>query len=337
MELNRALVGGDDLVSFQDRDSFNITNTVAAAGQPAAFALMREQGMDTAQAKKYAELVDEQGATYTLGKDQKITKTYEDGRQEERLLYTKDSKAVRLKKAYEIIQTDESLSEEQKNGVVRAVVLAKLGRKYVGKYAEKFTGDIGTEQLIDAQAAYDQIYDAVHKDTTIHENNRDEYVRVRFAKYLENTGLDFRQRESLWYFQSHGESDFSEPWSEIIRQTTPSDEEERTRKQSALRGLQDSGMDESIYKVIKAGMGRVYADKDANGETVDGSAKKKKIAYLNKWEGLTEEQKNLIMKACGYKYGMGEKPKKGKSSSRKYPLALPTQAKLPSMKSLLPF
>lgn len=316
VELNRALVGGDDLVSFQDRDSFNITNTVAARNQPAAFALMREQGMDTAQAKKYAELVDEQGATYTWGAD---------GHAE------KDSKAVRLKKAYEIIQTDESLSEEQKNGVVRAAVLSKLGKKYVGKYAEKFTGGIGAEQLIDAQAAYDQIYDAVQKDTTIHENNRSEYVRLRFADYLENTGLDFRQRESLWYFQSHGESDFLEPWSEIIRQTTPSDEEERTRKQSALRGLQDSGMDESIYKVIKAGMGRVYADKDANGETIDGSRKRKLIEYLNQYDGLTDEQKNLLMKTDAYKYGMGEKPKKGKSSSSKFPYALPTSFKLKSL------
>ena len=337
VELNRALVGGDDLVSFQDRDSFNITNTVAARNQPAAFALMREQGMDAAQAKKYAELVDDQGATYTLGKDQKITKTYEDGRQEERLLYTKDGKAARLKKAYETIQADESLTDGQKNGVVRAVVLSKLGKKYAGEYAEEFIGGIGVEQLIDAQAAYDKIYDAVQKDTTIHENNRDEYVRVRFADYLENTGLDFLRRESLWYFQSHDESEFKEPWSEIIRKTTPSDEEERARKQSALRGLQDSGMDESLFKVIKAGMGRVYADKDANGESIDGSAKKKKIAYLNKWEGLTAEQKNLIMKACGYKYGMGEKPKKGKSSSSKFPYALPTSFKLPSMKSLLPF
>lgn len=331
VELNRALVGGDDLVSFQDRDSFQITNTVSASNQPAAFALMREQGMDAAQAKKYAELVDDQGATYTLSKDQKITKTYEDGRQEERLLYTKDGKAARLKKAYETIQADESLTDGQKNGVVRAVVLSKLGKKYAGEYAEEFIGGIGVEQLIDAQAAYDKIYDAVQKDTTIHENNRDEYVRVRFADYLENTGLDFLRRESLWYFQSHGESEFKEPWSEIIRQTTPSDEEERTRKQSALRGLQDSGMDESLFKVIKAGMGRMHADKDANGKTVDGSAKKKKIAYLNKWEGLTDEQKDLIMKACGYKYGMGEKPKKGKSSSSKFPYALPTSFKLKSL------
>ena len=66
VELNRALVGGDDLVSFQDRDSFQITNTVSASNQPAAFALMREQGMDAAQAKKYAELVDDQGATLSL-------------------------------------------------------------------------------------------------------------------------------------------------------------------------------------------------------------------------------------------------------------------------------
>ena len=337
VELNRALVGGDDLVSFQDRDSFNITNTVSASNQPAAFALMREQGMDAAQAKKYAELVDDQGATYTLGKDQKITKTYEDGRQEERLLYTKDGKAARLKKAYETIRADESLTDGQKNGVVRAVVLSKLGKKYAGEYAEEFIGGIGVEQLIDAQAAYDKIYDAVQKDTTIHENNRDEYVRVRFADYLENTGLDFLRRESLWYFQSHGESEFKEPWSEIIRQTTPSDEEERTRKQSALRGLQDSGMDESLFKVIKAGMGRVYADKDANGETIDGSRKRKLIEYLNQYDGLTDEQKNLLMKTDAYKYGMGEKPKKGKSSSRKYPLALPTSFKLPSMKSLLPF
>ena len=337
VELNRALVGGDDLVSFQDRDSFNITNTVAARNQPAAFALMREQGMDAAQAKKYAELVDDQGATYTLGKDQKITKTYEDGRQEERLLYTKDGKAARLKKAYETIQADESLTDGQKNGVVRAVVLSKLGKKYAGEYAEEFIGGIGVEQLIDAQAAYDKIYDAVQKDTTIHENNRDEYVRVRFADYLENTGLDFLRRESLWYFQSHGESEFKEPWSEIIRKTTPSDEEERTRKQSALRGLQDSGMDESLFKVIKAGMGRVYADKDANGETIDGSRKRKLIEYLNQYDGLTDEQKNLLMKTDAYKYGMGEKPQKGKSSSRKYPLALPTSFKLPSMKSLLPF
>lgn len=331
VELNRALVGGDDLVSFQDRDSFQITNTVSASNQPAAFALMREQGMDAAQAKKYAELVDDQGATYTLGKDQKITKTYEDGRQEERLLYTKDGKAARLKKAYETIQADESLTDGQKNGVVRAVVLSKLGKKYAGEYAEEFIGGIGVEQLIDAQAAYEDISEDVKKDTTIHENNRSEYVRLRFADYLENTGLDFLRRESLWYFQSHDESEFKEPWSEIIRKTTPSDEEERTRKQSALRGLQDSGMDESLFKVIKAGMGRVYADKDANGETIDGSAKKKKIAYLNKWEGLTDEQKDLIMKACGYKYGMGEKPKKGKSSGLKFPYALPTSFKLDSL------
>ena len=337
VELNRALVGGDDLVSFQDRDSFNITNTVAARNQPAAFALMREQGMDTAQAKKYAELVDEQGATYTLGKDQKITKTYEDGRQEERLLYTKDGKAARLKKAYETIQADESLTDGQKNGVVRAVVLSKLGKKYAGEYAEEFIGGIGVEQLIDAQAAYEDISEDVKKDTTIHENNRSEYVRLRFADYLENTGLDFLRRESLWYFQSHDESEFKEPWSEIIRKTTPSDEEERTRKQSALRGLQDSGMDESLFKVIKAGMGRVYADKDANGESIDGSRKRKLIEYLNQYDGLTDEQKNLLMKTDAYKYGMGEKPKKGKSSSRKYPLALPTSFKLPSMKSLLPF
>ena len=321
-ELSSALAGGDDMVSYQDWDSFHITNTVAARNQPAAFALMREQGMDAAQAKKYAELVDEQGATYTWGAD---------GHAE------KDSKAVRLKKAYETIQTDESLTEEQKNGVVRAVVLPELGKKYVGEYAEKFIGGIGVEQLIDAQAAYEDISEDVKKDTTIHENNRSEYVRLRFADYLENTGLDFLRRESLWYFQSHDESEFKEPWSEIIRKTTPSDEEERTRKQSALRGLQDSGMDESLFKVIKAGMGRVYADKDANGETIDGSAKKKKIAYLNKWEGLTDEQKNLIMKACGYKYGMGEKPKKGKSSSSKFPYALPTSFQLPKMKSLLPF
>lgn len=331
VELNRALAGGDDLISFQDRDSFQITNTVAARNQPAAFALMREQGMDAAQAKKYAELVDDQGATYTPGKDQKITKTYEDGRQEERLLYTKDGKAARLKKAYETIQADESLTDGQKNGVVRAVVLSKLGKKYAGEYAEEFIGGIGVEQLIDAQTAYEDISEDVKKDTAIHENNRSEYVRLRFADYLENTGLDFLRRESLWYFQSHGESEFKEPWSEIIRQTTPSDEEERTRKQSALRGLQDSGMDESLFKVIKAGMGRVYADKDANGKTVDGSAKKKKIAYLNKWEGLTDEQKDLIMKACGYKYGMGEKPKKGKSSSSKFPYALPTSFKLKSL------
>lgn len=331
VELNRALVGGDDLVSFQDRDSFNITNTVAARNQPAAFALMREQGMDAAQAKKYAELVDDQGATYTLGKDQKITKTYEDGRQEERLLYTKDGKAARLKKAYETIQADESLTDGQKNGVVRAVVLSKLGKKYAGEYAEEFIGGIGVEQLIDAQAAYEDISEDVKKDTTIHENNRSEYVRLRFADYLENTGLDFLRRESLWYFQSHGESEFKEPWSEIIRQTTPSDEEERARKQSALRGLQDSGMDESLFKVIKAGMGRVYADKDANGETIDGSRKRKLIEYLNQYDGLTDEQKNLLMKTDAYKYGMGEKPKKGKSSSRKYPLALPTSFKLKSL------
>lgn len=140
VELNRALVGGDDLVSFQDRDSFQITNTVSASNQPAAFALMREQGMDAAQAKKYAELVDEQGATYTLGKDQKITKTYEDGRQEERLLYTKDGKAARLKKAYETIQADESLTDGQKNGVVRAVVLSKLGKNTPGNMRRNSSG-----------------------------------------------------------------------------------------------------------------------------------------------------------------------------------------------------
>ena len=310
-----------DLVSYVDEDSFDITSSLPARQQAAAFRLMREQGMSTEQAKEYAALVDETGATYTKG---------EDGH------YTKDSKGVRLKKAYETIQADENLSEEQKNGVVRAVVLSELGEKYTGQYAEKFVGDIETTKLIDAQAAYEQIYNEVQKDTTIHENNRDEFVRLRFAEYLKGTGLNFQQRESLWYFQSHNENDFQKPWSEIIRGTTPSDQEERTRKQNALRGLQDSGMDESTYKVIKAGMGRVFADKDANGETVDGSRKRKLIEYLNQYEDLTYEQKNMLMKTDTYKYGMGEKPKSG-SSKKKNPFVLPTPDKMPSLKSLIPF
>ena len=215
-------------------------------------------------------------------------------------------------------------------------MLSELGEKYTGQYAEKFVGDIETTKLIDAQAAYEQIYNEVQKDTTIHENNRDEFVRLRFAEYLKGTGLNFQQRESLWYFQSHNENDFQKPWSEIIRGTTPSDQEERTRKQNALRGLQDSGMDESTYKVIKAGMGRVFADKDANGETVDGSRKRKLIEYLNQYEDLTYEQKNMLMKTDTYKYGMGEKPKGG-SSKKKNPFVLPTPERMPSLKSLIPF
>lgn len=319
-ELASRLFGGDDMISWQDMDSFKITNEMKAGDQELAFALKRA-GLDTERAMKYAAIVGETGATYTKG---------EDGH------YTKDVKSIRLKKLNNMVQGDETLTDEQKNSVVRTVVLPELGKKYSGQYAAQFIGDIGAEQLIDAQAAYDEISETVNKDITIHENNRSEFVRVRFAEYLKNAGLNFQQRESLWYFQSHNESDFREPWSEIIRGTTPSDQEERTRKQNALRGLQDSGMDESTYKVIKAGMGRVFADKDANGETVDGSRKRKLIEYLNQYEDLTYEQKNMLMKTDTYKYGMGEKSKGG-SSKKKNPFVLPTPERMPSLKSLIPF
>lgn len=313
-ELASRMFGGNDMVSWQDADSFDITNNVAPRNQAKAFQLMREQGMNTEQAKKYAELVDEQGATYTKG---------EDGH------YIKDSKSVRLKKAYETVQADENLSEEQKNGVVRAVVLPELGKKYTGQYAAQFTGDIDAVQIIDAQAAFDEISETVKKDLTINEKNRSEYVRLRFADYLKSTGLSRSQQDRLWYFQSHSESDFKEPWSEIIRLGG-----EDVKK--ACPKLRDSGMDEATYKAIKAGMDRIYADKDANGETIKDSKKRKLIAFLNEYDDLTTEQKNLLMQADGYKYGMGEKPKSG-SSKKKNPFVLPTPTKMPSLKSLLPF
>lgn len=311
-ELASRLFGGDDMISWQDMDSFKITNEMKAGDQKLAFALKRA-GLDTERAMKYAAIVGETRATYTKG---------EDGH------YTKDVKSIRLKKLNNMVQGDETLTEEQKNSVVRTVVLPELGKKYTGKYAAQFIGDVEAEQLINAQAAYDEISEAVKKDLTINEKNRSEFVRLRFADYLESTGMSRSQQDRLWYFQSRSESDFKEPWSEIIR--LGGDDIKKAGPK-----LRDSGMDEATYKAIKAGMDRIYADKDANGETIKDSKKRKLIAYLNEYDDLTTEQKNYLMQADGYKYGMGDKPRS--SSSRKNPLALPTQAKMPSLKSLLPF
>ena len=312
-ELASRMFGGNDMVSWQDMDSFKITNEMKAGDQKLAFALKRA-GLDTERAMKYAAIVGETGATYTKG---------EDGH------YTKDVKSIRLKKLNNMVQGDETLTDEQKNSVMRTVVLPELGKKYTGKYAAQFIGDIDAVQLIDAQAAYDEISETVKKDLTINEKNRSEFVRLRFSDYLESTGMSRSQQDRLWYFQSRSESDFKEPWSEIIRLGG-----EDVKK--ACPKLRDSGMDEATYKAIKAGMDRIYADKDANGETIKDSKKRKLIAFLNEYDDLTTEQKNLLMQADGYKYGMGEKPKSG-SSKKKNPFVLPTPTKMPSLKSLIPF
>ncbi len=227
------------------------------------------------------------------------------------------------------IEADSSLDDAQKEGILRTAILPELGDKYVSSYADDYIGGIDVGTLLDSQAAYERISEEVKKDMSIHEKNRSEYTRLRFDDYLESTGLSRAQQDKIWYFQSRGEDDLKMGWVDLVR--TGGEDIQKVGGQ-----LEASGMDVTTYKVIKAGMDRIYSDKDANGNTIADSKKPKIIAYLNEYPELTNEQKNLLMIADGYKYGMREKPKKssskksssGSSSKKSNPFSMKTAPKI---------
>ncbi len=289
--------GGSDYDSsrYSSKEIFEVTNYVKKNRVQDALRMVREYALDTRQAKKYAEIYDETNGEF-YNPETKKRETI--------------SKAGRLKTVLDQINSADDLDDEQKEGVKKILLLPELGEKYVSDKAESYIGGIRVDQLIDAENAYQTISDEVKADQTIHEKNRSEMTRVRFTQYLESTGMTRAQQDGLYYFRANGMTDLSKPWSEIIRLGDDN-------VQAAAPGLEMSSMSAEQYKVVKAGMDRIYADKDSKGEPIDGSKKKKLIAYLSQWD-LTDEQKDLLMRADGYKYGMGEKPKssgRGRSSS----------------------
>ncbi len=315
--------GGDyDSSRYSSKEIFEVTNYVKKNRVQDALRMVREYALDTRQAKKYAEIYDET--------DEEIYNPETKKRES-------IGKAQRLKTVLDQINSADDLDDKQKDGVKKILLLPELGEKYASDQAKGYIDGISIDQLIDAENAYQTISDEVKADLTIHEKNRSEMTRVRFTQYLESTGMTRAQQDGLYYFRANGTTDLSKPWSEIIRL---GDDD----VQAAAPGLEMSGMNAEQYKVVKAGMDRIYADKDSKGESVDGSKKKKLIAYLSQWD-LTDEQKDLLMRADGYKYGMGEKPKnsgrgsgKGgrksgggsKGGGRKTPPTLPT---LPTFKT----
>ncbi|MDR3767229.1 MAG: hypothetical protein Q3Y08_09400, partial [Butyricicoccus sp.] len=296
VELDRRLVGGDDLISYADADSFRITNEMAEREQAAAMRLMNDYGLSIDQAQQYAGMYGD-FKTYTLNQNKTARWNYEDGSYRDVPMYTVDSKKVRLQKMRDAIEADSSLDDAQKEGILRTAVLPELGDKYVSSYADDYIGGIDVGTLLDSQAAYERISEEVKKDMSIHENDRKTFTKLRFAAYLEDTGLTREQQDKLWYFQAADAENLKMQWSDIIQDKT--DENER----NAIKELQESGMDLQTYNAIMSGIYRQNADKDADGETINGTAKKKKIAYLNQYD-IPYEQKNLLMIAAGYKYGM---------------------------------
>lgn len=328
VELDRRMIGGDDLISYTDAESFRVTNELPEREQAAAMRLMNDYGLSVDQAQKYAGIYGD-FKTYTLNQNKTARWNYEDGSYRDMPMYTEDSKKVRLQKMRDAIEADSSLDDAQKEGILRTAILPELGDKYVSSYADDYIGGIDVGTLLDSQAAYERISEEVKKDMSIHEKNRSEYTRLRFDDYLESTGLSRAQQDKIWYFQSRGEDDLKMGWADLVR--TGGEDIQKVGGQ-----LEASGMDVTTYKVIKAGMDRIYSDKDANGNTIADSKKPKIIAYLNEYPELTNEQKNLLMIADGYKYGMGEKPKKssskksssGSSSKKSNPFSMKTAPKI---------
>lgn len=328
VELDRRMIGGDDLISYTDAESFRVTNELPEREQAAAMRLMNDYGLSVDQAQKYAGMYGD-FKTYTLNQNKTARWNYEDGSYRDVPMYTEDSKKVRLQKMRDAIEADSSLDDAQKEGILRTAILPELGDKYVSSYADDYIGGIDVGTLLDSQAAYERISEEVKKDMSIHEKNRSEYTRLRFDDYLESTGLSRAQQDKIWYFQSRGEDDLKMGWADLVR--TGGEDIQKVGGQ-----LEASGMDVTTYKVIKAGMDRIYSDKDANGNTIADSKKPKIIAYLNEYPELTNEQKNLLMIADGYKYGMGEKPKKssskksssGSSSKKSNPFSMKTAPKI---------
>lgn len=230
-------------------------------------------------------------------------------------------KHTQLAQAVQLIDRDKSMTDEQKEGVKSILLVSRLGQKWTGEYADSFVGGLGAGQRIDAQAAYVRIRDEVRADREVHEKDREEHSKLYFKKYLNDTELGFEEKEKLKYFITHDEGAMKKDWAEIARL---GNNDERPH----VEAIQKTGLDVNQYKVIKSGLDQIFADKDSKGNSIAGTKKKKLIAYLNEWEGLTYEQKNLLLKMDGQKYGMGEKPKKASA-------ALPTMPRLkglPTMK-----
>lgn len=292
--VDKWLIGGKDFISYHDRDMFEITNTVKQSRRQDALKLVQNYGLDTQRAKKYAELYDANGGKEAYNP---ITDAWE----------TPD-KDRKLKKTLDQINSADDLDEKQKESVKTVLLLPALGQKYTSDKAKKFIGDVTVDQLVDAEYTYQTIADEVKNDRSIHEKNRSEFISLRFAQYLESTGMTRAQQDGILYFRTKNMDEINKPWSEVIRLGSDA-------VQAAAPGLEMTGMDVDQYKIIKAGMDRIYADKDSTGKAIDGSKKKKIIAYLNQWD-LTDVQKDLLMRADDYKYGMGEKPKSGKGKGK---------------------
>ena len=303
--LDGCLVDSYGKISYDNEIDFQITNRVGADQRDAALALAHDSGLSAEQTIRYAFLCD-----ITSGEDA-------------------PGKAEQMLYAFDRLRNADDLDNGQKQAVAKAFLLPEMGKKWTSEAAQKWIGDIPPLGIVYSKYRIDQIRDEVANDMGIRKKDKTETTKNRVNAFIEDMDLPFWQEEGFRYFI--GDADrYNWQWSDIGR--------DGSEDEAAVAWkLEQSGLDALQYQVIKSGIYRISADKDANGDPINGTAKSKKIDYLNKWDGLTDEQKNLIMKACGYKYGMGEKPKKGKSSGRKFPLALPTQAKLPSMKSLLPF
>ena len=153
------------------------------------------------QAQKYAGMYGD-FKTYTLNQNKTARWNYEDGSYRDVPMYTEDSKKVRLQKMRDAIEADSSLDDAQKEGILRTAILPELGDKYVSSYADDYIGGIDVGTLLDSQAAYERISEEVKKDMSIHENDRKTFTKLRFAAYLEDTGLTREQQDKLWYFQA---------------------------------------------------------------------------------------------------------------------------------------
>lgn len=282
--LDRYYIGSDNgSVSYENREDFQITNRVKAAQQEAALSLAHENGLTADQVIDYALQCD-------------VT-TNENG----------DPKTDSMLKAVNLITQDDDLSDEQKNAVAEKLLLPKMGEGWNSDAAKKYLAGIPATKLVYFKYEASKISEDVDADNSIRKDDKSDYKNVRSDSMIQEAGLSFDQEQALRFFMFGKSSLATWQWSDVAQEGA--DDEK-----PVASALEQSGLDQAQYQIIKSGLYRIHADKDSNGEAISGTAKKKKIAYLAQWN-LTDEQRNLIMKAIGYKYGMGEKNQKTKKSS----------------------
>ena len=216
-------------------------------------------------------------------------------------------------KVTEQILADEELSRAEKDAVLENLVIAGISEESAEKYAEEYKGVMKPETYIRLRSEYAKI-----KKQFEGEDNAAGKRQAAWISYLDRTGLPAEQRAKV-------EEDIRF-WSMF-----PAKPESTSFDMLSRYGGKNEKANAAAMENAGLSIGQYYEVKKYKAG-LEGDGQKERVIAWMRGQGWTAAQIRAAGSALGYKMSSGKK-----GGSKKYPLALPTQAKLPSMKNLLPF